>query len=237
MATKDGGKNEEKVAAGVKGGKARKESLTPTRRAEIAREAAEGGWAGDIPRAINEGILKIGDTEIECAVLETGMRLISQRAFMGALGRSRSVGGGSGGDGLPPFLAGDNLNAFIDSDLRVATTPILYRTIRGSRAFGYNALLLPKVCEVYLQLNDKGQPTHMQKPLIQAAYLLMRGLASVGIIALVDKATGYDERSAREELLRILEKYVAPELLPWVRRFPTDFFREMYRINGWTYNE
>jgi hypothetical protein len=56
------------------------------------------------------------------------MRLLSQRAFLNALGRSRSLAGGKGGgDGLPPFLAAENLNAFIDDDLRVATTPILYR--------------------------------------------------------------------------------------------------------------
>jgi len=63
----------------------------------------------------------------------------------------------------------------------------------------------------------------------------MRGLATVGIIALVDEVTGYQETRARDELNLILEKYIAAELLPWTKHFPDAFFKEIYRLHEWEY--
>jgi hypothetical protein len=34
----------------------------------------------------------------------------------------------------------------------------------------------------------------------------------------------------------ILAAYIAPELLPWTKRFPDDFYKEMFRLMGWQYN-
>jgi hypothetical protein len=74
-----------------------------------------------------------------------------------------------------------------------------------------------------------------QEHIVRACDLLMRGLAQVGIIALVDQATGYEDRRAKDDLLKILEQYIAPHLLPWTRKFPGAFFKEVYRLYGWKY--
>ena len=50
----------------------------------------------------------------------------------------------------------------------------------------------------------------------------------VGIIALVDEATGYQDVRARDALAKILEEYIAKELRKWVRTFPPDFYKEMF---------
>ena len=63
----------------------------------------------------------------------------------------------------------------------------------------------------------------------------MRGLAVVGIIALVDEATGYQAERAKEELSRILAHYIAEELRPWLKTFPDPFFEQVYRLQGWEY--
>ena len=60
----------------------------------------------------------------------------------------------------------------------------------------------------------------------------MRGLAHVGIIALVDEATGYQEVRAKDALARILEAFIAKELQAWVHTFPDDFYREIFRLRG-----
>lgn len=235
------GKDEAKVLAGRKGGEARKKSTTSEQRSEIGRAGALARWSGSPAHASNEGVLVIGNTEIRCAVLETGKRLISQESFLTALGRSRSPKAGTGSlwmggvDNYPPFLAADNLKEFISDDLVESTTPIMYVPKTGGRAFGYDALLLPKVCEVYLKLHDCRKALPSQKHVVEAAYRLMRGLAHVGIIALVDEATGYQDARAKDELIKILEQYIAPELLPWTRKFPEEFFREIYRLHGWEY--
>ncbi len=60
----------------------------------------------------------------------------------------------------------------------------------------------------------------------------MRGLARIGIIALVDEATGYEKDKTAQELSKILEIFVAKELQPWVRTFPYEFYEQMFRLRG-----
>lgn len=159
-----------------------------------------------------------------------------------AIGRSIKPKGSSP-DGLPPFLAADNLNPFISQELYQATGPIIFRTPRtgdtrgksGTRALGYDAMLLPMVCEVYLNARDAGKTTRQQEHIVKACDLLMRGFARVGIIALVDEATGYQEYRAKEELRLILEEFMAKEIRPYAKKFPEEFFRQIYRLHGWPY--
>ena len=68
------------------------------------------------------------------------------------------------------------------------------------------------------------------------AEILMRGLAHVGIVALVDEATGYQVVRDRRELHKILGAYIAKELLPWTKRFPDEFYQQMFRLRGWSFD-
>jgi hypothetical protein len=65
--------------------------------------------------------------------------------------------------------------------------------------------------------------------------LLVRGFARVGIIALVDEATGFQRARAKDALARILESFIAQELRPWVKTFPTEFYQELFRLRGLHY--
>ena len=67
-------------------GDARAQALSPERRAEIARKAATARWDKDLPVAEFEGDFAIGDTGIACAVLPNNTRIITQAAFLRALG-------------------------------------------------------------------------------------------------------------------------------------------------------
>ncbi len=230
-------KRPDRVAAG----KARAHALTPKRRAEIARTAAETRWAGNLPIARYEGQFPLGGTPIACAVLQNGTRIITQSTFMLALGRSRTPKAGTGVlstvDELPFFLQAEVLKPFISSDLVQSTTPIFYRTKSGGRAVGYDARLLPLVAEVYLrfrdqQLKDNGEIPTRYGRMIAAADILIRSLANVGIIALVDEATGFQRDRATDALATILEAFIAKELRPWVRTFPQEFYEQLFRLRG-----
>ncbi len=230
----------------AKGGKARAAKLSAEERQDIARRAAEARWGIEIPRAPYTGELVIAGRHISCAVLENGKRLLTQESFLRAVGRAAKAKAGTGSErlaadastvGLPPFLAADNLSPFISDELREATSPIVFRNSKGRKGYGYDARLLPMVCEVYLKAHDaKTVLLPSQKHIYEACYLLMRGLAQVGIIALVDEATGYQKYRERDELNRILEKYIVEELRPWIKTFPDEFFKQVYRIHGWEYN-
>src|SRR5258708_6496556 len=105
----------------------------------------------------------------------------------------------------------------------------------GAKAWGYRADLLPKVCEVYLKARDRQALLKSQNATVFACDVLIRGLAQVGIIALIDEATGYQRERATDALARILEAFIAKELQPWVRTFPPDYYQELFRLRGLTY--
>jgi len=225
------------VLGAAKGGLARAKKLTPEQRSESARLAVEARWAKEgkvpLPRATHEGLLHVGDVVIPCAVLENGQRVLTQSGFMKALGRARQAKGREYYDAdvnLPAFLTAKNLKPFISKEWEVTSSQIEFRTVRGMTAFGYPAELLPRVCDVFLDADEIGALTKGQKHIAAQARLLIRGLARVGIIALVDEATGYQDERARDALAKILEAFIAKELRPYIRTFPTDFYKEMFRL-------
>ena len=180
--------------------------------------------------------LVIGDIEIPCYVLEDETRVLSQQGFLEAIGRARKAKGGHGAatvDNPPSFLAAKNLNPFVSNGLAKSTTPIPFQASEGRRGFGYPAIILPQVCEVYLMARDAGVLLPSQRHIAERAEILIRGLAAVGVIALVDEATGYQEVRAQRALATILEKFIAKELQPWTRTFPYEFYELIYKLKRW----
>lgn len=229
------------ISKQAKGGRARAKTLSADQRSEIAKNAAETRWAKDkgLPEATHVGDLSIVDHVISCAVLGDHTRLLTQSSFLKAIGRSRTPKAGTGAivAEVPTFLAAKNLKPYLSKDLIRSTTPIKFLNSTGRVAYGYKAEILPKVCEVYLQAKDDLTLTKSQEHIAERCYILIRGLAHVGIIALVDEATGYQDDRARDELNKILEAYIREELLPWTRKFPNVFFKEIYRLHGWKFVE
>jgi len=180
--------------------------------------------------------LMIGDIEIPCYVLSDETRVLSQRGFLAAIGRSSSTSPqGNGDDKLPGFLASDRLKPFISNELAAATTPIEFQPSGGGRsAYGYKATLLPQVCDVYLEARDAGVLLPSQLHIAKRAEIIIRGLATVGIIALVDEATGYQNIRTERALATILEKFIAKELQPWTKTFPYEFYEQIFRLKDWS---
>lgn len=234
-----------------RGGKARAKALDPTRRKEIAQKGALARWEKNKEIVNNEpvtihpatklSILHIGDIDLPCAVLSNRTRVITHTSVVKTLGRSeggkqrRLARLSQQGTPLPGFLYGKNLEPFVPDSLRVAlNNPILFRT-RGGVRRAVNAGLVPEICEVWLKARDAGVLQARQEGIARRADILMRGLAHVGITALIDEVTGYQEVRDRDELNIILEAYIAKELLPWTKRFPDEFYEQLFRVRGWQY--
>lgn len=225
----------------VKGGLARAKSLSAVERRMIAKKAAIARWNSSLSVTAYEGDFSIGNVVLSSAVLPNGQRIITQSTFLKALGRSRSPKAGTGilstVDNLPYFLASSVFDQHISEELRMSTTPVFYRSKTGMKGVGYDARLLPRVAEVYLRYRDsillkKGKVPKMYQKMIIAADILIRGLADVGIIALVDEATGYQRDRARDALAKILEEFIAKELRPWIHTFPDTFYEQLFRLRG-----
>ena len=229
------------VQGRARGGLARAQALSPEERQKIAKDAAKARWSNPsaLVRATHEGKLQIGNAVIACAVLEDGRRLLTQSTFMRALGRARQAKGRQYYDGdvnLPAFLTAKNLKPFIPNELYVTSSQIEFRLTKGRRAYGYSADLLPMVCGVFVDAFKAGVLKDNQEHIADQAYLLMRSLAHTGIIALVDEATGYQKVRDREALQKILDRYIAKELAKWAKRFPDEFYVQMFRLKGWKHN-
>jgi hypothetical protein len=222
----------------AKGGYERARRLTAAERSAAARLAAEARWndrVSDVVCGSPDQPLRIGDVEIECYVLEDDTRVLTQASFLTSIGRSPR--GAARADGsLPVFLQGQGLAPLITDDIREKAKPIAFRRPGGGRANGYNALLLPDVCEVYLKARQLGVLPSNQRHVAQQAEIIMRGLARVGIVALVDEATGYQAIREKNALAKILEAFVDKELQAYISTFPDDFYREMFRLRGLAFN-
>jgi hypothetical protein len=222
-----------------RGGHARAESLTAAERSELSRRAATARWDGDIADAVcgsPDQPLRIGNIEIECYVLDDGTRVLTQATFLQALGRHRRANVRRERNAeLPSILQGKAINAFITDAVRGKSRPITFKLPTGGRASGYNAELLPQVCDVYLKAREADALPYQQQHIARQAEIIMRGLATVGIIALVDEATGYQEVRARDALAKVLEAFIAQELQAYVKTFPPEFYSEMFRLRGLDY--
>jgi hypothetical protein len=221
--------------AGAKGGKARAKSLSATKRREIAKKAAAARWP--ILKATHgdaDHPLTLGGVTIPCYVLEDGTRVLSQRGMMAGLGITPGTTR-SGADRLTSFTAGKGISAFVNSDLRpLIENPIKFTT-GGVAAFGYPATLLADLCDAVLAARKAGALQKQQEHIASQAEILVRGFARVGIIALVDEATGFQEARERDALAKILEAFVAKELQKWVRTFPAEYYKELFRLRGWLF--
>ena len=234
---------DEEVDGRARGGMARAANMTPEQRKESAMKAvAAKKELAALPKATHSGTLKISDIEIPCAVLEDGTRVFSESGITEALLGVRS--GASkrlkkqaeeAGTHLPVFIAPGQLRPYITKEISEGPLRPIRYVMNGRAALGFEATLLPAACEIWLNARQAGALQKQQLDKAQKAEILMRGLARVGVIALVDEATGYQKDRAKDALAQILEKYVAKELQPWVRTFPVDYYEQLFRLYGYQF--
>lgn len=213
----------------------------PTKDTLVKISEALGVGIGDLfvkeeaPRKIVcRGELELGNTIIPCYVLEDGTRVLSGRGMQEAL-KMVNDNRNTSGHRLLRYLNQKSLNPFIiNTNLSVHLEPI--NCCDGDKKInGYEATVLADICEVFLEARKSIQLGERQKIIADQCEVLMRGFARVGIIALVDEATGYQYKREASELQKILAAYISPELMPWEKRFPDEFYREIFRLNNWGY--
>ncbi len=181
--------------------------------------------------------LTVGGIEIQCYVLEDKTRVLSQSGMLAGMNLSRrgfvSLDGAAQ---VPRFAASKAINPYISTDLAARLgSPIEFQPPGGGRtAYGYHATILVDLCKAILAARDAGVLKTNQAHVAKRADLLIRGLATVGVIALVDEATGYQEIRERQALATILERFIAEELRPWTKTFPYEFYAQIFRLRDWS---
>jgi P63C domain len=240
-----------------KGGRARASVLTPAERSEIARRAVQARWMragkakeltaddagqdaddqqvdsggpGPLPHSMFAGQLTMGDVTFECHVLSDHRRVMTQREVV------RVLSGGRESGNLLRYLEG---NPLYKSDMLNDRTVQFRIPGQPTVANGYDAELLIEICELFLDARAQGlvsktRPT--QKKVTFMAEVIVRASAKVGIIALVDEATGYQKVRRARDLQLKLQAFIADDMQEWARMFPPDFWYELARLEGVKYS-
>jgi hypothetical protein len=183
-----------------------------------------------------EGELNLNDLIIPCYVLQDGTRVISARAMQNALkmnyGAEKSEE--KSGVELSRFISSKWFNSLITNQqgLEHFKPMICYKG--NQKINGYEGTTLVDFCNVMLEARKNGNlTTERQEVVAKECEILIRAFAKVGIIALIDEATGYQYDREKDELQKILKAYISEELLAWKKRFPDEFYREIFRLNDW----
>lgn len=175
------------------------------------------------------GLLPIGDGDLDCVILNDAenTRVIKMTSVFRAFGRvarsnNRLIN-------IPAFIDAQNLQKYINQELMELIKPIEYIDGKTTQT-GYNALILPEICDLYLRARRDGNLAPKQAHLAEKAEILQSAFAKVGIIALVDEATGFRQDRTRDALRLLLSRYIAEGLQRWIHTFPDSFFAELDRL-------
>lgn len=222
----------------ARGGFARKEKLSPERRSEIAKKAAAKRHAKqapaapdpanpDLPYATHQGQMQIGDLTLDCYVLADGRRVFHKRGMARALGLRSE-----GGNAFLKTMQGKGLGSALPQALKERiNNPINFKPLVGDTGHGYEADILGDVAKAIIAAADNGAPfTKAQMPLVEQAKILMLAFARVGVVALIDEATGYQQIRDPGALRLLVQQYIAQEKREWDKQFPDSFYDELNRI-------
>jgi hypothetical protein len=223
------------------GGKARAEKLPASVRKVQARRAAKARWEAvranakqlqdpnRIPEALVEGILEIGSVEIECYVLDSMKRVISKRGMAKALGMRSG-----GGNVFMRAMQRKGLGSEITEELRSKLdNPLLFKTLTSDLGHGFDATILIDICNTIIDAAKADKLGPGQERLALQAETIVRASAKLGIVALVDDATGFIADKRREQYKELFREFIRDEIKLYDEaQFPDQLFDVIYKIYG-----
>ena len=185
----------------------------------------------------HEGEIKLGDFSIPCYVLEDGRRVLSGRGMQSALKMvdespdSRQTSGTR----LDRYLSQKTLEPFIYKDKSQDHFGPIDCYKGNTKINGFEANVLVDICDAFLEARNTITLNSRQEIIASQCEILVRAFARVGLIALIDEATGYQYEREKDELQRLIDAYVAEELRPWTKTFSDSYYREIFRLRGWDF--
>jgi len=181
----------------------------------------------DSPFAKFRGDLKLGQASIDCYVLDSGERVISLRAVLKSIADVDT-------SKLEDYIGVQSLGQYIDK--RSILTDLIEFNIPGIswRGKGMKAESFIEICQGYVSALSSGAlSTEKQKEIAIRCSILLSSCAKVGLISLIDEATGYQYEREQNALQLKLKAYIAEELRDWEKTFPDELWEEFGRLSNW----
>lgn len=210
------------------------------KRKEIARQGVEAKKAkAKLVKITHAGVLNLGGLEIPCYITENDERILSGRGMQEALGlvdKEVPPSGEKPGSRLDRFLGSDWIKSLICMDKISDHRNPIQCIYKGKPINGFKAIILADICEAMLEAKDKGLITTPRREImLKQCEILMRGFFRIGIVALVDEATGYQRDRTKDALAKILETFVAKDLQAYLKTFPVEFYENLFRLRDLPY--
>ena len=142
---------------------------------------------------------------------------------------------------LAEYIKVKSLSDYLPNDLVPAENdqiPALIKFDTGAEGVGKFAFGLPvekfiDLCDAYSKAAESGSLTERQQEIAVNANAFLRACAKVGIIALVDEATGYQKDRPLDELQFKLKLFLAEEMRKWEKTFPDELWVQFGRLTKW----
>ena len=188
-----------------------------------------------IGKVTHQGKWKVYDgLEIECYVTDKGIRLLSLRGTARALDIN-----GNGGRALLRNLQSKWIQPYLSDQLKEWILWATNEKIKqidvpfGPAIIPFKASLFVDICKAYISANNDKTLSESLMRTYYRLISLMTAFAKVGIDAMVDEITGYQEDRRKDELEKILRLYISEEFLEWTKMFPEEFYEQIFRLKKW----
>lgn len=178
-----------------------------------------------------DGVLELGnDVTIDCYVLEDGSRILSGNGMQLALNMIDENEVNPSGTRLARYLNQKTLETYIYKGKEQGHyDPII--CYRGEQKInGYEATILIDICDAFLQARKEIKLSTRQKIIADQCEILVRSFAKVGLIALIDEATGYQYDREKKELQAILKEFISDEIFEYQKQFQLSFYKEIFKL-------
>ena len=181
----------------------------------------------EAPMAEWAGVLVIGDNELPCYVLSDGRRVISRT------GATTSLTGRRGGD-LESYISVGALQGYLPPDFTDHMIEFTLQGVTNKSVRGVTAELFCDLCTAYVRaLEDGALQSDRQREIAAHAGMFLAASAKVGLLALIDEATGYQYDRAEEALRLKLKVFLEDEMRKWEKTFPDQLWTEFGRLTNW----
>jgi hypothetical protein len=220
-------KDDDLFSARAKGGRARRDALSPATRTAIAKKAAVARWG---LKASHRGNFQeqLG-IDVECYVLEDE----DKTAVISQTGMARALGLSPRGNALSRFLGNQVMSGAVSAELREKVeNPLKFQWADLSAGtppvaiHGFESSLLIDICNAIIasekQLGDR------YANIARQAHIIVGASARLGIRDLVYALAGYNPTTA--EVIAAFKFYVAEEARKYEPEFPNELYVQWHRL-------
>ena len=183
----------------------------------------------DLPKATHYGVLGQFNN-LQCYVTEEGQRLLSSRGIQVAMGIQSDSG-----SKLVRIASTNSLNPFVSKGLlNRLKSPLQFVTHHGGKlAHGYAPEILVDLCCAIIDADNAGKLHPQQKHLVGPCWDVVKAVSKVGIISLIDEATGYQTVRPDDALQKFLAIFLRETIRPWEAEFPDELWVQIARLKKW----